>query len=119
MLSNYKSPKYIIKGLNGTFIKYGTDVQEAQLKEKITPDDPDYGKDRESNWGKINYLENGEGKSKKIMTETGKYHFFYKNLYDRIINNLKLEVSPETALRNIQIIEKAFESNEKRKFIKL
>lgn len=119
MLSNYKSPKYIIKGLNGTFIKYGTDVQEEQLKEKITPNDPDYGKDRESNWGEINYLENGEEKSEKIMTEKGKYHYFYKNVYDKIMNNLKLEVRPETVLRNIQIIEKAFESNEKRKFVKL
>jgi predicted dehydrogenase len=119
MLSNYKSPKYIIKGLNGTFIKYGTDVQEGQLKEKITPDDPDYGKDKESNWGKINYIENGEEKSEKIITETGKYHFFYKNLFDRIKNNAKIEVRPETALRTIQIIEKAFESNEKRQFIKL
>ncbi|MGM0641426.1 MAG: Gfo/Idh/MocA family oxidoreductase [Thermotogota bacterium] len=117
MLSNYKSPKYIIKGLNGTFIKYGTDVQEDQLKEKITPDNPNYGKDTESNWGIINYIENEQDKSEKIETETGRYHSFYKNFYDRVTNNNQLEVRPETALRTIQIIEKAFESNKERKFI--
>ena len=119
MLSNYKSPKYIIKGINGTFIKYGTDVQEGQLKEKINPDDPNYGKDTESNWGIINYIENGEEKSEKIETETGKYHYFYKNLYDRITNNVQLEVRPENALRTIQIIEKAFLSSKEKKFIVL
>ena len=53
------------------------------------------------------------------MTETGKYHFFYKNLYDRIVSNSQIEVRPETALRTIQIIEKAFESNKEKKYVVL
>jgi hypothetical protein len=49
----------VVRGTRGTFIKYGIDVQEDQLKTMSTPKfifEEQYGKEPESIWGTVENL---------------------------------------------------------------
>jgi len=49
-------PRYLVRGTQGTYIKYGVDVQEDQLKVIPTPKaifDESYGREPESLWGTL------------------------------------------------------------------
>lgn len=52
--------RYIVRGTQGTYIKYGLDVQEDQLKVISTPTaihEEHYGKEPESQWGTLENIE--------------------------------------------------------------
>ena len=49
----------MVRGTRGTFVKYGIDVQEDQLKAMSTPRfifEEQYGKEPESIWGTVENL---------------------------------------------------------------
>jgi hypothetical protein len=51
--------RFSVRGTRGTFIKYGVDVQENQLKAIATPKavfEEQYGKEPESIWGTVENL---------------------------------------------------------------
>lgn len=55
--------RFVARGLKGTFVKYGLDCQEDQLKAMPDPKgifSPDYGKEEESIWGEVQLIQ-GEG----------------------------------------------------------
>lgn len=48
--------RYLVRGTQGTYIKYGVDVQEDQLKVIPTPEavfETRYGREPESLWGSV------------------------------------------------------------------
>lgn len=48
--------RYIVRGTKGTYTKYGTDIQEAQLKAMSSPAyilTTEYGREPEELWGKL------------------------------------------------------------------
>ena len=52
--------RYVVRGTKGTFIKYGVDIQEDQLKVMPTPatvtTDATYGMEPEDIWGTVDNL---------------------------------------------------------------
>ena len=61
MLVKEPCPRYALYGLNGAFVKYGIDPQEAALKAGESPlNNPDWGVESEDFGGKLKVLENGE-----------------------------------------------------------
>lgn len=56
--------RWVIRGTTGTFIKYGVDPQEDQIKAFRSPSevltDPKYGYENESLWGTIENLAQGD-----------------------------------------------------------
>ncbi len=112
-------PQFIIHGTEGSFVKMGTDPQEEMLKIDRLPDEPNWGKEPQSDWGKLNTSMNGLHFEGKIETIPGNYTHFYTNLYDAIRNGANLMVQPEEALMTIRILEACLESNRERKTIDL
>lgn len=61
-----KSPqvRYVIRGTNGTYSKFGADVQEAQLQAIAAPSDifsmDDYGQEPEDSFGTLENLSGGQ-----------------------------------------------------------
>lgn len=105
-------PRFILSGTNGSYQKYGLDVQEEDLRSGKRPKNKDWGTEAESLWGILNTVE----ERKKYMSLRGDYRYFYRNIYESIVNGGKLEVTATEAMRVIWIIEKAFLSNiEKRR----
>lgn len=111
LLVSEAGPRYILHGTNGSFLKWGTDPQEQDLKDGKLPSQPGWGKEHEENWG---LLKTEFGKEKfrgEIETIPGNYCSFYDGLYDAIRHNAQVPVNPEDAALVIRIINMAFESN--------
>lgn len=114
MLVEETTPRFIIHGKNGSFIKYGLDPQEAALKNGEKPGNEGWGMDAEENYGFVTVEFEDEQTEGRIITEAGCYQEFYNNVYDVLVNNAEMDVKPEEARDVIRIIERAFTSNEKR-----
>jgi phage terminase large subunit GpA-like protein len=65
-------PRYVILGTKGSYVKYGVDVQEDQLKVIATPSaihEKDYGVEPEEIWGTLECLEVNDVTMTKSMYE--------------------------------------------------
>jgi len=110
--------QFIIHGTEGSFVKMATDPQEEMLKLHRLPDEPDWGKEPPSDWGKLNTSLNGAHFEGNIETIPGNYANFYKDLYESIRNGAELMVKPEEALMTIRILEACLVSNREQRTIK-
>jgi scyllo-inositol 2-dehydrogenase (NADP+) len=114
MLVREQSPRFILHGTEGSFVKYGFDPQEAALKSGLTPQTPSWGKEQQQKWGS---LITGANLENRIETIAGCYQVFYQNIADAINGRAALAVTPESALNTIRIIECARESNRQQRTI--
>lgn len=119
MLVREPNPRYVLSGDAGSFIKYGFDVQEEDLKKGIRPGSSGWGMEGENLWGLLNTTMDGEEITKMIKSEPGDYTLFYKNIYNVLEGRSSLIVKPLQALNVIHIIELAMLSNQKRCALKL
>lgn len=112
MLVREPLPHFILSGTNGSFVKFGMDVQEAALKNGLTPyNTSTWGEEPETIWGTINADVNGIYRHEKIKSERGEYAAFFENVYESIRVNIPLAVTPQQACNTIKIIELAMKSN--------
>lgn len=102
-------PRFIVHGSNGSFIKFGEDQQENDLKAGIMPDAPGFGEDSVMYYGMAKYRNsNGDWIEKQIKTPLGDYGRYYDAVYETLKNGAEKLVSDEEALTNIQILEAGF-----------
>jgi scyllo-inositol 2-dehydrogenase (NADP+) len=113
------TPRYILHGTDGSFIKYGIDPQEQALKEGKTPGIAGWGTEGKEWWGKLNSTIGGLHVEGLIETIPGTYTQFYKTLYESIRNGKPLSVKPEESKDVIRLIEACYESNQSRKAVKI
>ncbi len=106
-----EGPRYIVHGTEGSFLKWGLDPQEADLKAGKYPDEPGWGEEPKKLWGKLNTNMNGLHFTGRIKTTPGNYLSYYDNIQDAIRNGAPLMVKPEQSLDLMRIIEGAIESN--------
>ena len=108
-------PHFLIHGTKGSFIKYGMDPQEPPLRAGEVPDGPDWGpnwgEDPESLWGTLTVAAGGASCTQKVQTERGDYRGYYENVRDAIVHGYALAVTPEQALRTMQVLELARQSS--------
>jgi scyllo-inositol 2-dehydrogenase (NADP+) len=114
-----QGPRFILHGVEGSFVKYGIDPQEQALKDGKHPGAAGWGQDPPMDWGKINTTIEALHVEGKIETVAGDYLSFYKNVHDVIRNNATLAVKPEESRDGIRLIEACFESNATRQAVKL
>jgi len=107
--------KFMVHGTEGSFVKYGIDPQEEDLKQGRLPDEDGWGTEPESEWGILNTSINGIHIRKKIATMAGCYSDYYSNIYEAVRKSAELSVKPEEALNVIKIIEAAYRSSADRK----
>lgn len=126
--------RYIVRGTQGTYIKYGLDVQEDQLKVISTPNtihEEHYGEEPESQWGILENIEADYITVTKTMcvfehanilvteffssswpsSAPGSYVELFKNLGAGIRNNADLAVKWEEATSVIEMVELAHRSS--------
>lgn len=120
MLITDPTPRYVLRGENGSFVKYGMDIQEEMLERGKSLSDEDWGVEPESRFGKL-YLMNESGKiiQERVETLPGDYPGFYRKLRSAIVDQKEPPVSPGSAKDVITIIEKAIESSQKQKVVEL
>lgn len=113
MLVKEPIPRFIVQGDCGTFVKYGLDTQEHDLKSGLRPDEqPDWGEDIPDKYGIINYEKNDLQIRGSIETLRGDYRLFYQKLYTAILNGGPLPVTAYEARNVIYLIQCALQSSD-------
>lgn len=101
-------PRFILHGTHGSFVKYGLDPQEEQLRGGMRPDAPGFGEEPENRWGELRV----EAKPpRRVPTLRGDYRGFYENVRDVLLGSAELTVTPEQVWRTTRLIELARESS--------
>lgn len=116
-LARDPSPRFVLHGTLGSYVKYGIDPQEGALAAGGVPGSGGWGTEPEESWGTLS-LE-GIPERRNVETLAGNYMAFYDNLYDCITGSGELAVKPEEAASVIRIIEAAQQSHAERRTILL
>ena len=109
-----EGPRFILHGLNGSFLKKGIDPQEEQLKRGVLPRGSQWGIEESSAWGLLNVRVNGLDIRGRVSSVPGNYPAFYDSLYESVRLGKPLAVPPEEPARVIRILEACLESHHKR-----
>lgn len=112
-------PRYYINGTEGSFVKYGIDPQEEELKTGASPAIPDWGREEETFWGTLNTHVDTLHFCGKIETVHGNYGGFYDEIYDALRNGKTPSTAASQVIGVIKILEAAFESVQTKKAVYL
>ncbi|HVG15082.1 MAG TPA: Gfo/Idh/MocA family oxidoreductase, partial [Chitinophagaceae bacterium] len=116
MLVKEPLPRYILLGNDGSFVKYGLDVQEEALNTGHRPDrELNWGEEPEHMWGTLNTAFNGVEFRGKVKSENGNYVNYYRNINNALRGTEELNVKPEEAKNTIRIIELAMQSHDEKR----
>jgi len=108
--------RYVVRGLQGTYSKFGIDVQEEQLKAMSNPAEivqsPSYGQEPAVLWGTLeNLAENGEITTSTWPTEEkGNYAEIFVDLAETIRAGKEQTIKWEESAAVIEVIELAYQS---------
>jgi len=119
MLVKIPGPNFSIHGTNGSFVKYGLDVQEGDADKGKTPDSPDWGKEPQNQWGTLSCNTDGLNVTATVESEQGNFMDFFTNLEKAIRGEEPLAVRPEEARDVIRIIEAGIQSHHEHRSIKI
>ena len=115
LLVREDTPRYIIHGTKGSFIKHGIDEQEDHLKMGMKPTDAGFGIESAKNSGTLNTGINGLTIKGTVETEQGNWRLLFQNLHDAIVDGKELLIKPEEVLEQIKIIETVLSITESRR----
>ncbi|KIA93146.1 oxidoreductase [Pedobacter kyungheensis] len=97
---------FVLHGMNGSFIKHRTDIQEEQLLAGMKLSDPAYGIESESKDGVLTTIDaDGNKTEETIPSERGSYLPLFEAVYQGIVNNKPYPVSREDVTTQMEIIE--------------
>lgn len=115
MLVKEPSPRFTLYGTEGSFTKFGLDVQEDDLRNGERPVNERWGLEPRGLWGTIDSVETKQ----KVKSLRGDYRDYYYNIYDHIVKGEALIVTPEQSKMVIEIIEAAIKSNKEKRRISI
>jgi scyllo-inositol 2-dehydrogenase (NADP+) len=110
------SPRFVLYGTQGSYLKFGLDPQEEALKLGGVPSQPNWGSESEQSWG-MHTRCNGNVTREKYPTLAGRYPEYYNNVYRAITGQEELIVKPEQAREVIRLIELAEQSAAEKRMI--
>lgn len=112
-------PRLQVHGTHGSYVKYGLDVQEAQLRKGKKPGSKGFGTEPASQRGMLNTATFGKLFRGRYETLPGNYMAFFDNVHAVITAAAEVMVKPGDALLNVRIIEAARTSQSERRIIQL
>lgn len=112
-LVNVPTPKFLLLGKNGSYQKFGLDVQEAAFKLGQKPEGVTWGIESEESWGSVSLGED----TKAYETIPGNYRILYQNVADAILKGTNLDITIPQTISVLKIIEASFSSSESGKRI--
>ena len=105
LLVREPTPRYTLHGRRGSFVKYGIDVQEDQLRAGIQPGDVDFGLEPEEQRGILNTTVDGLDFRGPVETLRGEWGELFDNLYRTIREGATQAVPLEEVITQLDIIE--------------
>jgi len=110
------SPRFVLYGTQGSYLKFGLDPQEEALKQGGSPTQPNWGMEPQDAWGSVTQCD-GNIMRAKYPTLAGCYPEYYTNVYRAITRKEELAVKPEEARQVIRLIELAQQSSLEKRMI--
>jgi scyllo-inositol 2-dehydrogenase (NADP+) len=110
------SPRFVLYGTQGSYVKYGSDPQEDALKRGAIPSQANWGGEKDDAWGTLARC-NGSLQRVKYPTLDGCYPEYYTNVARAIRGEEELAVKPEQAREVIRLIELAEQSSAQKRAI--
>jgi len=95
-------PRFALYGTAGSFVKYGLDPQEAQLKAGIDPKADGFALDESD--GTLTFI---DARARKVPSERGDYLAFYEAVADAILDGAPPPVAPQDARDGLLLIDLA------------
>lgn len=118
MLVAGDSPRYVVHGTQGSYVKYGLDPQEERLKAGDFPPADNWGKDVRD--GTLTLVNADKREERTVKTEAGDYPAYYAAIRDALKGDGGGNpVTPEQAIQVMEIIELGLQSAEKRQTLSL
>ena len=111
LLVREDTPRYIIHGTKGSFVKHGIDVQEDHLKAGMLPNHEGFGIESASKKGILNTEFNGLAFKGTVETVKGNWALLFQNLHDATVDGKELLINPEEVLEQIKIINQVKTEN--------
>ncbi|RQH06079.1 oxidoreductase [Paraburkholderia dinghuensis] len=108
------SPRFVINGTRGSYLKNGLDTQEDQLRAGLRPGQPGFGAGNEA--GRLHALNDASSGSdggeteRTLPTAAGDYADLYRALAASIREGTPFPVSPQDAIDVMTVIELAMQS---------
>jgi scyllo-inositol 2-dehydrogenase (NADP+) len=110
MLAAAPGPTFAVHGTGGSFLKYGSDPQEGDLKAGRTPDESNWDVEPQEIYGTLTTPEG----TRAIPTIPSSFTHFYENIRDAILGRAPLAITPEQALDVMRGLELAVASSQQR-----
>lgn len=102
-------PRFILHGTQGSYIKYGIDQQENDLKLGVLPGAEQFGIDNPDSYGTVTYQnQNGDWIKKTIKSQKGDYGAFYDSVYDTLIHGQASIITNKQMMTTINLLEQGF-----------
>lgn len=105
-----RRPRFAIHGTGGSFVKFGLDPQEAQLKDGLTPGDPQLGVD-----GEDGIFSGADGSRETVPTARGNYLAYYEGIAAAILDSAPVPVTAEDARDGLLLIDLARDAMRQRR----
>ncbi|WP_421199638.1 oxidoreductase [Aeromonas enteropelogenes] len=102
-------PRFVIHGSAGSFIKFGMDVQEEQLKLGKRPPAADWAVDSEP--GQLSQIRDGQLQQELVAGEAGDYGAYYRGVCAAILGEGANPVPAGEALTVMALLDLARESH--------
>ncbi len=101
-----ETPRYIVQGMQGSFVKHGIDVQEDHLKAGMFPNDKNFGVEPENQFGLLHAELNGVSFRGHVTTLGGAWHLLFQNISDVIEHNAEPFLKLSDVIEQIRIMAK-------------
>jgi predicted dehydrogenase len=110
-LNPFAPPRFVVRGLNGAYMKHGMDPQEGLLRGGHRPVDDTWGREEPDQRGRL-VLRVGDALSDGAVDGLpGDWRLYWRGVYDAIVQGAPPPVDPEDLLPQIEIMQAARESS--------
>ncbi|PWC12484.1 oxidoreductase [Brenneria corticis] len=117
MLAAAPSARYIVHGTRGSFVKFGLDPQEDQLKAGERPPQENWGQDRRD--GVLTLHHDGVVADQAVPTLAGDYPAYYAAIRDALNGKGENPVTVHQAIQVMELIEVGLISHQQKKVMTL
>jgi scyllo-inositol 2-dehydrogenase (NADP+) len=105
------TPRFVVQGTRGSYLKFGLDPQEEALKRGEKPEGDNWGVEPPDRWGTLRLVNGEEPTGRPLPTAPGDYRQYYENVRDALSGKTPLAVTPRQALDVMHAIERVQEAS--------
>ena len=105
LLVREPTPRYTLHGRRGSFVKYGIDVQEDQLRAGMVPGNPDFGMEPAEQDGTLNTEVDGLAYHGAVATLPGRWIELFDNVCRVVEEGAAPAVPLEDVIAQLEVIE--------------